>query len=73
MYASCLPAGLCKFPEKAVNNLQCSSKVEIFVTAFQQTVRNAETGFLAQQTVSPAISAQGASKLCNHCFPQTQI
>lgn len=38
MYASHLPAGLCKFPEKAVNNLQCSTKVETFVTAFQQMV-----------------------------------
>lgn len=39
MYASRLPAGLCKFPETAVNNLQCSAKVETFVTAFQQTVK----------------------------------
>lgn len=38
MYASHLPAALCKFPEKAVNNLQCSSKVETFVTALQQMV-----------------------------------
>lgn len=38
MYASRLPAALCKFPEKPVNNLQCSTKVETFVTAFQQMV-----------------------------------
>lgn len=38
MYASHLPAALCKFPEKALNNLQCPTKVETFVTAFQQTV-----------------------------------